>query len=352
MLFIDIKYANIIGSRLRNFKQKESYLWNYSCPVCGDSSKNKLKARGYIYRKKTDLFVKCHNCGYGTNLGNLIKYVDESIYKDYVFERYKEGAVKYNSHKDIGEFVNDTTPLPNLEDFEDDVLATFTRLDKLPEDHYSVQYVKSRKIPTDRMKLLYHSESFKADTNKIFVDILNKPAKFEEESVSRDIPRLILPYFDIHGKVFGYQGRAYDNTEPKYFTIKFDESYEKVYGLDRVDYSKRVYAVEGPIDTLFVDNFIAISGSSTFNTPSVQRLKTNLTIVIDNEPRNKQIVQILGKIIDQGFSVCIMPNTITQKDINDLILSGMSPSEIKTLIDQNTYNGAEALLKFIEWKKI
>ncbi len=101
MLYIDAKYANILGSRLRNFKQKDQYLWNYSCPVCGDSSKNKLKARGYIYRQKTDLFVKCHNCGYGTNIGNLIKYVDTQLYDEYVLERYKGGATRYNDHKEV-----------------------------------------------------------------------------------------------------------------------------------------------------------------------------------------------------------------------------------------------------------
>ena len=101
MLYIDAKFAQILGSRLRNFKQKKDYVWNYSCPVCGDSSKNKLKARGYIYRAKSDLLVKCHNCGYGTNIGNLIKYVDPVLYDEYVLERYKSGAGKHNSHKDV-----------------------------------------------------------------------------------------------------------------------------------------------------------------------------------------------------------------------------------------------------------
>jgi transcription elongation factor Elf1 len=105
MLHIDAKYVSILGPRLRNFKKKSDYLWNFSCPICGDSSTNKTKARGYIYRTKTGLFYRCHNCSHGTNLGNIIKHIDEGLYKQYVVERYREGATQYNSHKDIGKLL-------------------------------------------------------------------------------------------------------------------------------------------------------------------------------------------------------------------------------------------------------
>ena len=341
MLYIDTKYANILGYRLRNFKQKNDYLWNYSCPVCGDSSKNKLKARGYIYRAKQDLFVKCHNCGHSTNLGNLIKYVDTNLYDQYVLERYKAGAGKHNSHKNVEEML----PEPELPDMlEDDILEPLTRLDKLDVSHPAVKYLIKRKIPRDKWSLLYFAPKFKAFTNSV-------TPKFVEP-IEGEHPRMIIPYFTNAGKCFAFQARAYGNEDPKYYTIKVDETQEKIYGLDRVDFGRRIYVVEGPIDPLFLPNAIAVSGSS-FDTPTIRQLLTNATIVMDNEPRNKEIVKQLEKYIESGFSVCMLPDTIKQKDINEMVLEGgLSPSEIIELINTNTYSGMEAKLKFTNWRKL
>lgn len=341
MLYIDAKYAQILGSRLRNFKQKKDYLWNYSCPVCGDSSKNKLKARGYIYRAQSDLFVKCHNCGYGTNLGNLIKYVDPILYDQYVLERYKSGAVKENSHKDISVFVTESKPIEML---EDDILSPLKRLDTLDKQHPAIQYVNKRQIPKDKWHLLYFASKFKAFTNSV-------TAKFVEPIVDEH-PRMIIPYFTSAGKCFAFQARAYGNEEPKYYTIKVDETQEKIYGLERIDYGKRILVVEGPIDSLFLPNAVAVSGAS-FDTPTIRSILTNATIIMDNEPRNKDIVKQLEKYINLGYSVCMFPDFIRQKDINEMILDGkMTVDEITNVINTNTYFGMEAKLKFSTWRKV
>ena len=338
MLYIDSKYASILGSRLRNFKQKNEYLWNYSCPVCGDSSKNKLKARGYIYRAKQDLFCKCHNCGYSTNIGNLIKYVDTNLYDEYVLERYKAGATRYNAHKDVAPIIEPENLL------EDDILSPLKRLDKLPTDHPAVEYVIKRKIPMSKWSLLYFTPKFKAFTNSV-------TAKFQEPILDEH-PRMIIPFFTSAGKCFAYQGRAYGDEEPKYYTIKVDETQEKIYGLDRLDYGTRIYVVEGPIDSLFLPNAIAVSGAS-FDTPTIRQLLTNATIVMDNEPRNKEIVKQLDKYITLGYSVCMFPDTVAQKDINEMILhGGMTPTEIIELINTNTFTGMEAKLRFMNWRKV
>lgn len=340
MLYIDAKYAQILGSRLRNFKQKKDYLWNYSCAVCGDSSKNKLKARGYIYRMKNDLFVKCHNCNYGTNIGNFIKYVDSTLYDEYVLERYKSGASKHNDHKDIKETNVDLTPTKIL---KDDTLDGLKCLNELEESHPAIQYLIKRKIPKDKWNLLYFSPKFKAYTNSV-------TPKFQEP-IQEEHPRMIIPYFTTAGKVFAYQGRAYGNEQPKYYTIKVDESQEKIYGLDKIDYSKQIYVVEGPIDSLFLPNAIAVSGAS-FDTPTVRSLLTNATIVMDNEPRNKDIVKQLAKYIDLGYNVCMFPDSVEGKDINEMVLSGKTTEEIIETINTNTFNGMEAKLRFANWKKV
>jgi len=339
MLYIDVNFASILGSRLRNFKKKSDYLWNYSCPVCGDSSKNKLKARGYIYKVKSDLFVKCHNCGYGTNLGNFIKYVDTNLYDEYVLERYKGGASKHNANKD-------PTPIlefPKEELLEDDILSSLSRLDTLPITHPAVAYVVNRKIPKDKWGLLYFAPKFKAFTNSV-------TAKFQEP-IQDEHPRMVIPFFTPAGKCFAFQGRAYGKEEPKYYTIKVDETQEKIYGLDRLDYSRPITVVEGPIDSLFIPNAIAVSGAS-FDTPTIRQLLTNATIVMDNEPRNKDIVKQLDKYIEAGYNVCMFPDYIEQKDINEMILSGKTADEIQELINTNTFRGIEAKLKFSTWRKI
>lgn len=339
MLFIDTKYMGQLGSRLRNFKKKNDYVWNFSCPVCGDSVTNKLKARGYVYRKKSDLFVKCYNCGYGTNLGNFIKYVDTKLYDEYVLEKYKGGGNRYNDHVNIAEVVKEH--LPEL--LEDDILQTLRRLDKLPEEHPAVQYLIDRQIPKDKWKLLYFAPKFKKYTNSV-------TPKFQEPIVDEH-PRMIIPYFTNHGKCFAYQARAYGDEQPKYYTIKVDETQEKIYGLERIDYAKRVYVVEGPIDSLFLPNAIAVSGSS-FDTPTIRQLLTNATIIMDNEPRNKDIVRQLDKYINLGYNVCMLPDSIESKDINDMILLGKTPDQIIELINTNTYSGIEAKLRFSRWKKV
>ena len=338
MLHIDMKYASLLGTRLRNFAKKNDYLWNYSCPICGDSKTNPRKARGYIYKFKQDLLVKCHKCGYSTNIGNLIKYIDSNLYDEYVVERYKNGATRYNDHKDIAEVLPPTVEL----DLDDLVLDELSRIDRMRDEHPAVQYVANRNIPKDKWNLLYFSPKFKSYVNSI-------TPKFPEP-INDEHPRLVIPYFNSHGKVIAFQGRAFGKEEPKYYTIKIDETEEKIYGLERIDFAKRIYVVEGPLDSLFIENSIAVSGSS-FDTPTIRQLLTNATIVMDNEPRSKEITKQLAKYIDKGYNVVMYPDTVVEKDINEMILSGRTPAQILDLINRNTFTGMEAKLRFTEWRK-
>lgn len=340
MLWIDIKYVNIIGSRLRNFKQKSQYLWNASCPVCGDSSKNKNKARLYIYRQSHGLFVKCHKCQYGSTLGNLIKRVDSNIYSDFVMERYKTGNDKYVPHTDITEVVPFLKP-----ELEDDVLSKLKRIDKLPRTHFAVRYVEKRNIPENVWHLLYYTPKFFRYVND------NIKYQFTGSILEKDTPRLVIPFFNSFGKCFALQGRAFGKEIPKYYTIKIDETEDKIFGLERVDYSKPVMITEGPIDSLFLPNTIAVSGSN-FDMYTLRTLMTNAIIIPDNERRHKDVVKILEKNIDLGYAVVLWPDSIREKDINEMIMSGKSQEDILDVISNNTYSGIEAKLRFATWKKI
>ena len=339
MLWIDSKYLNMVSYKLRNFKLKKQNYWNMSCPFCGDSKTNTLKARGYVFQHDNRLVFKCHNCGYSSNVGNIIKHLDANLYNEYVLERYKETSNTHNDHIDLKET---TLAIKEPEAIlYDAVLDTLQRIDTLPDSHPAKRYIINRQIPADKWNLLYYTDKFKEWSNQF---------KFQFMNLDTDHPRIVIPFFNKYGKCFMYQGRAMGDEQPKYITVKLDETEEKVYGLDRIDYSKRVYAVEGPIDSIFIPNSVAVGGAG-FDIPYTRSIKPNITIVMDNEPRNKDIVKQLGKYITEGFTVCMWPETISEKDINEMILSGIKIESILETINTNTHTGLAAQLRYNEWRK-
>lgn len=342
MLHIDITFTNRLSPYVRNFKQKSDYLWNFSCPYCGDSKKKTTKARGYVYRQKIGLFYRCHKCGMSTNLGNLIQHVDSNLYKEYVIERYQNNAKPHNDHRKLEDALPALKPI-KLDLLEDSVLSSLKRIDKLPETHYAVKYCINRMIPKEMWHLLYYTPKF--------FKFVNDKIEHKFPSLDKDHPRLVIPFFTPAGKCFALQGRSFGKEEPKYWTIKVDDTQEKIYGLERVDYSQPIFITEGPLDSLFLPNALAVSGSS-FDSPTIKTIITNATIVSDNEPRSLPIVKIIEKNIDIGYKVCLFPDTYEYKDINEAIMGGMTKDEILNVITSNTFSGVEAKLKLATWKKI
>jgi DNA primase len=169
----------------------------------------------------------------------------------------------------------------------------------------------------------------------------------------KDEPRLIIPFLDENKQLFGFQGRSFRKDDDlKYITILLDESKPKMFGLDTVDPNKTVYAFEGPIDSLFIPNSVASAGGRIDTNLLLTSLsKSNIVIVYDNEPRNKETIQKMESAIDLGYKIVIWPEHIKEKDINDMILSGSSSSVIKNILEMNIYNDLAAKLKLITWKK-
>lgn len=340
MLYQESTFVTRISPYVLNFTQKKPYLWGLSCPICGDISKGRQKIRGYIYRPGTSdhLNYKCHHCGASMSFGSFLKTKFPELYKEFVYSRYEMTSKARVPHKNFPAMVK-----PEAFPLTDSNVDGLKQCTDLKDTHPVAKYLLKRMIPREQWKHIYYTLEFMRYTNSLL------PGKFKK--IETDHPRLILPYFTEHGKMFAYVGRAFGKEEPKYFTIKLDDERERIYGLDRIDYSKKIYAVEGPIDSLFLPNAIAVSGSS-FDTPTLQALKSNVTIVNDNEPRSREIVKILEKNISLGYKVCMLPHTVKEKDINELVLSGMSKEEIVDLIDENTYHGIKAKLKFAEWKLV
>ena len=309
----------LLSPRLDKFKRVRDNLFNFRCPYCGDSQRFSNKARGYFYRKKNDFFYKCHNCGKGTTFSKVLQYIDPEMYKEFVMEKFtgpKTDEFKFDAPK----FKKRDPKLENL-----------TPINKLNGNHPARQFVKSRQIPEEFYSDLY---------------LCSKFFKWAKIRSKQDHPRLVIPFRDESGEVFAAQGRAFGKETPKYLTVKFQDK-PKIFGLDRCDWSQRTYVVEGPLDSLFVDNCLAVAGADfEHHFP----MKENVTIILDNEPRSREIIKRMEKLIDKDYELVIWPDNIKEKDINDMVLAG--DANIMHTIKNNTYTGLTAKLKLSSWKLI
>jgi len=329
--YIDLKFINTLSFRLNKFKRKNDYLFNFRCPHCGDSKKNKSKARAFFYRVKNDMFFKCHNCGMGQNLANFIKFIDTKLYDEYILERYKSSTP--SSPKPIFDLIK--KPVFKEVNF----IEELTSIADLSDKHPAKKYIIKRKIPEKFFDILLFAPEFMSLVNSV------KPNTFP--NTNGEHPRLIIPFYDTTGNLFAFQGRAFGSEQPKYLTIKLDETKEKIYGLERINFQKHIYVTEGPLDSLFIDNCLAAAGADLI-------LKVNpseVTYIFDNEPRNKEIVKRMYKIIEKNYNLFIWPDEIQSKDVNDLILSGKTILEVQTIISNNTHTSLSALTKLNTWKK-
>jgi transcription elongation factor Elf1 len=333
MSFVDSKYIGLVSSRLDKFAKKKEGLYNFRCPYCGDSQRTKSKTRGYIYQLKNDHNFKCHNCGTSRTFTNFLKDMDTVLYDQYVMERYREGTTGKRSQTKTPEF-NFEKPVFSKKAFD---LPTIAELNK---EHSARKYLEDRKIPDSYLRELYFCEKFKEWTNK---------QKYTFDKVEKDEPRIIIPLIN-KGEIFGFQGRSLNkNSKVKYITIILNDTHPKIYNLDKPDYDKTVYVVEGPFDSMFLDNSIAMVGADIDKMFFISNFGTDFVMVYDNEKRNKQIVDRMEKAIQMKFPIVIWPNDLKEKDINDMILSGIDASKI---IKENTYMGLEAKAKLIGWKRV
>lgn len=333
MSFIDSKYIGLVSSRLDKFAKKKEGLYNFRCPYCGDSQRTKSKARGYIYQLKNDHNFKCHNCGTSRTFTNFLKDMDTVLYDQYVMERYRDGTTGKRSQTKTPEFKFEK---PNFSKKSFD-LPTIAELNK---EHFARKYLEDRKIPESYLRELYFCENFKEWTNI---------QKHTFDKIEKDEPRIIIPLIN-KGEIFGFQGRSLSKkSKVKYITIILNENHPKIYNLDKPDYDKIVYVVEGPIDSMFLDNSIAMVGADIDKMFFVSNFSVEFVMVYDNEKRNKQIVDRMEKAIEMKFPIVIWPNDLKEKDINDMILAGI---DVKKIIKENTYMGLEAKAKLIGWKRV
>ena len=322
MDLVDSKYIGLVSSRLQKFKRVKSNLYNFRCPICGDSQKHKNKARGYLYDVKNNTNFKCHNCGASMSLNNFLKQVDPVLHKSYTLEKFKEGHTGRN-------FVVDEPVFK----FEAPKFKKKLELLKASENPRSAGYLIARRLNPDDF---YYAKHFKRFANRM------KPT-FDSEN--NDEERIIIPLY-YKKNLIGFQGRALGPSKVKYITVMLDDDAPKIYGLDNIRTDAPVFVTEGPFDSTFIPNAIAMCGADA----DVSHWGIDNPVwIYDNEPRNREITNRISKTIDAGHSVVIWPSDIEDKDINDMVMSG---KDVQSVIESNIYSGLEAKLKFTTWKKI
>lgn len=332
-LYIDKKYINLVSSMLPKFKWKKDNLANCRCVICGDSTKSKGKARGYFFAKNNNFFYKCHNCGAGLSVYNFLQHVSPSLCKDYSMERFRAGEDRGNYKKPEPSSLYPVSAVKPKG-------YNFKYLNELPDDHKAVQYVVKRNIPKDKWEDIGYTE-----------DISKLAEEFDETYKDRfSAEDRLVVVIRNSGGICGFQCRTFATKVKrglKYFTLKHEKEL-CYYGLNTIDISKKFYVFEGPINSMFIPNSIATLGSSNFLHVHEKIDDTNAVYVLDNEPYKKETINLMEKLIEMKKTVCIFPENITEKDINDMVLSGLDP---KKIIDQNSFNDLKARLVFTRWKK-
>jgi len=321
MDLIDSKFIGLVSTRLSKFKKVKADLYNFRCPICGDSKKNKNKARAYIYAIKNNANFKCHNCGSSLSFNNFLKDQDPQLHRQYKLEKFKSGFTGKNFVVEKPDFVFET--------------PKFVQRIVLPlcnEVEVARTYLQNRNLDPTKF---YYAENFD--------EFVHTFKGLDHGYVGKE-SRIIIPLY-YEKNLIGFQGRALDSKSIKYITIMLQEGVPKIYGLDQIDTTKEVYVTEGPFDSHFITNAIAMCGSDV----DLSTFDYQFTYVFDNEPRNREIVNRVSKLINRKETIVIWPNNIEEKDINDMVLAG---HDVQNLVESNTYSGLEAQLKFNTWKKI
>jgi len=258
------------------------------------------------------------------------------LYSQYALERYANVTPVNKPHKEPQ--LTFKEPVFEKKNLLDELLD---RVDTLPEDHPAIQFCNKRMIPKGKLSNLYYIDNI--------ADIEQLSEKMKGRIKSKE-PRLVLPFYDDKKQLTGVTCRALDNNPLRYITVKIKDEL-LVFGQDVLNPKDHIYVTEGPIDSLFIPNAIAVSGTGFNKLELLPYDRTKMTIIVDNQPRNKEVCKVIENIIEKNYNVVIWPQTQKEKDINDLILAGKSPSSVKSIIDKNTFQGLQARANFFAWKR-
>jgi len=350
MNWVDLKYARLLGARLPQFKAKGTNLFNFRCPLCGDSKKNKHKKRGFLYPSKGRIRYKCHNCAVNLPLGEFINMVAPELAKEYRLEQFRERR-QLQWHTTNFPAPAPAAPAPPADStllFHSDLgelLPSISNLAKTNPLHPCVEYVRKRLIPEETWLDLYFAENFSV------LEKLNLQSYFKR--LPHD-SRLVIPFRDQTGHLVGATGRMLEQQDgsqvPRYLTVRCNDA-PLIYGLEKFNACQPAFVVEGPLDSLFLPNALAAGSSDLPKVFSIIN-REQTTFIFDNQPRNEHVVGIMERLIQAGnVRVCIWAPTFRWKDINEAIMAGLTTPVLTELISACTYSGLALKTKFSLWRR-
>lgn len=332
-MWLEQRYIESLQNQVRNFSKKSNTLYNFSCPICGDSAKDSSKARGYVYFKEGKFLYRCHNCGAGTFFTNFLRMHFPLLYKQYSMEKFRRKTVSISKPVQEQELA--------FEDKDIELKNLCIPLDMLSKDHKALRYIKGRCIPKSRYSDIY----FINNLSQLKATFPNYDTDF------KDGPRVIFPIRNRKRKLLGVAARATYDSSLRYINLKKETDEPLIFNLENINFGKTIYVTEGAIDSMFLPNCLAVSGADFEKLDSVVD-KNKCILIFDNQPRNYQIVKRMEKIIDKGWRVVVWPEQANGKDINNMILNGMPLADIYRIINTHVYEGLTARIKLNKWKKV
>lgn len=338
---IEIKYAiSQLSSRVQRFAVYGADKWNFRCPICGDSNKSRTKARAWIYQNnKGNFSYKCFNCGESMSVQRLLKEYFSDLYEEYRMSVFKDRSHIVNTQRKIYS--------PETE-FKFDLLVEAAKSGK------ATTFLKNRMIPESMWKHFFYCDKVGSLIKNNRTD-----GKYDER-IKDNGEFLVSPIYNwIEGTdkkvVQSLCCRNLDvGSSYRYIHAKLrDDCVEDqvIWGLDLIDTSKPIICCEGIFDAVFLDNAIGML-------TSVKTLRgykdSSVIYLIDNEPRNKDIVKIVKGHIAAGRTVSLLPEKylLLGKDVNEYIKNGVDKLDLMNDIMAHAYSGPRAALEFERWKKI
>ena len=309
-------YINALN--IDNLIKKSDYLYNCKCPLCGDSKKNLRKRRGYIYLKNNDWLFHCHNCNIHISFKQFLYKIDIVLYKKWLFDELKNDNIevicKENIENNDNDYIN-----PNLFQFY-----------KLNDNFLNNNYYKPIVEKINNYLIERKMEFIK---DKVYLSLNNKW-----------FLRIIFPIEDKNG-MYGFQARTINKKNNiRYLTYYHNKEKAKLYNYYHVNKNNYIYVLEGLIDSLFIENSIAMLTSKlNFINTDLENYKDKLIFIFDNDETGKIRTE---EYLKKNYRCLIFPKKWQKyKDINDIIINeNIDKKElINTLIELSDLNG---LLRF------
>lgn len=347
MNLVELDFINRISHSLELFhwtSQSKAALCR--CPLCGDSATNTRKTRGsFFFSSKEDkYFYHCFNCGASMSFRSFLKNQFPSVYPEFKLEIMKDSFTGSPRSLPVkNKPAKPYDPSIFLKPITQD--QSWLLLSELEDTHPAVIYAKSRQIPEYRYPEIGYAQNWAK-----FVCELD-PAQLEKKLPTD--ARLVFIMKTKMQRTIGVQGRAIDpEAKTRFSTVKFDDFEQKSYGLDRINEKLPVFVTEAIIDSLFLDNSLAIVGGDVTESLLEGLDRTQVYLALDNEPRHKDTVNRMEKAIRLGINVCFWKIDSSLKDINAMVLAGIDRHDIMDNIKSNSLRGLAAQMKLKTWRKV